>query len=315
MDFAAIAKTFQDLKTTRRNEPLGVLHDVGVLAASCLTVLSRQCEFEPIAFLGTGDKKYSVASQSRGSISFSRPLNDELFVRDPVEFSDIWATFLRALVNSRGKFRLGGIAGDDCVRACYTAVMSYASCIDIHRPGDRGTPGVMLEMTVGPTLSTLLDTTEAGAVRIEIEGTGEFETVPVDLTFPRNDRLTLVVPTKISTRERISQAFVHQRILEAARPGKYATVLVIGNETNVMFPKGISHAERIPAIAQVKETLVPNTIALYAKYVAHIVGMYYLDPPLRYLSGDCPGVPNVRRLDVLFAEDLPSIFNRSASTA
>jgi hypothetical protein len=54
-----------------------------------------------------------------------------------------------------------------------------------------------------------------------------------------------------------------------------------------------------------KETLVPGTIALYQKYISHIDGIYYLDPPARYLNGSGRGLPKIGTVGSLLTEDLP----------
>ncbi len=307
MGFTDIAVQFQKLRKARRVAPETALAETGNLALACLELLGTECVLELIEFKGTGEKKYVVAALAGATAQFSRPLRQDLFITDPAAFSEVWGNFRSRLIESKGSMRLSGISGDDCVRACYTAVMSYAACIDIHRPGDRGSPGVFLEMVIGPSVALLLDTIEAGAVSVAIEETGASEKIPTDLTFPKDGLVTLVVPTKISTRERISQAFVHQLILNSACPGQYRTALVCVNETNVMVPPDTLPTDRVASVSWVRETLVPNTIALYEKYVAAVAGMYYLDPPIRYVNGDCKGLPPVKRLDALLLEDLAAL--------
>lgn len=106
----------------------------------------------------------------------------------------------------------------------------------------------------------------------------------------------LVVPTKLSTRERIVQAYAHQCILNRAAADKYRTILCACNENNLMKPSG--QAKQLSNIS-VTDTLVPRTIVLYQLYVAEISGIYYLDPPPSYLERRWPHFPHVATFGTL----------------
>lgn len=309
MIFPDIVETFDRLKGERSVTPTPFLGRVGRLAEDCLRLLRSSCRYQAMSFVGIGAKSYVVAV-SMQEARYSRPLRNACFVADPGEFAELWGRYEASIVGSAGAGYVDGVSTEDCSRACYTAAMAYAAVIDLYRPRDRGSPGVFLEMVVGPSLALLLDAPEERGVRLDIDGVTKPENIPVDLIFPVADDLALAVPTKISTRERISQAFVHQRILEAARPGAYRTVLVAINETNIIFPRGTPIAERTLENASVKETLVPGTIALYEKYVAAVAGLYYMDPPAPYLDGRYVGLPPVKNFGELLTTDLPGLVSR-----
>lgn len=162
-------------------------------------------------------------------------------------------------------------------------------------------------MVIGPMISLLSGRPERGEVVLPVPGTSEVERVKTDLTFGAERGRTLVVPTKISTRERISQAYVHQRILDAAQPGKYRSILVACSENNVMAPKGTAKRDRTASVCWVQDTLVPRTIALYQRYVAELDGIFYLDPPAAYLAGGYPGLPHVATVGQLTHGELPAL--------
>lgn len=272
-------------------------------------MLTEQCERKDIAFEGTGDKTYGVFVVPNTKRPFSRPVNTELFVSDSDQLEDLWNTFLEALERERkaGNNRVSGLPAQDVDRIFYTAVAGYAAAVDLFKTGDRSTPGTFFEMIVGPAISVLTGYQEGGHEELRVPS-GGVEKVTTDLTFRREEApAILVVATKITTRERIQQAFVHQRILDAARPKEYRSVLGICSETNVAAPTGVTADERTYDICSVKETLVPGTIALYQNYLAPLDGLYYLDPPERYLAGGYNGLPPVRRFSSLFVDDLPSL--------
>jgi hypothetical protein len=115
----------------------------------------------------------------------------------------------------------------------------------------------------------------------------------------------LVVPTKLSTRERIVQAYAHQRILDEAKQGKYHTILCACNENNLTKPP--REAKRLANVG-VTDTLVPKTIVLYELYVAKLAGIYYLDPPPSYLRPTWPHFPHVATYGTLLTAELADLF-------
>jgi len=106
----------------------------------------------------------------------------------------------------------------------------------------------------------------------------------------------VVIPLKITTRERIVQPFAHQRILDAAfGEGHYQSLIVCISETQL--------AEKTKSVNQV---CVPGTIKLFQKHLAHISGLYYCDLPQRYIAEDMTRIINVRSVGHLF-EDIRAI--------
>jgi hypothetical protein len=155
--------------------------------------------------------------------------------------------------------------------AIYTHVMSFCCLIDLVARASRKTPGTLFELTMGMLLSELSGRRRGKQVRVE----GERYTVPTDLVLFSDDEplaAHLVVASKISTRERVVQAYAQQRILEEIYPGQYKSILVAANEMN-MQGTGAIH-----------ETCVPNQIGLFQKYLAQLAGIYYLDPPRGYVE-------------------------------
>lgn len=289
-----VSSKFEALKRQRRRVlPLDALAGIGELSTFCLQQLQRFPSFQ-IPWSGSGDKVY-IVFEFRAK--FSRAINAAEFEHDPKAFSALWASYLAAIAASAGKERLCGIPPDKANRAVYTALMAFAAFIDLIRPNN-GQPGTYLEMIGGPTISQLIGRPEMGAIQVPIPGTDAFETVTVDLSFPSSPPAGepvhwLVLPTKISTRERISQVYVHHRILTAAGFAPLKTVLCAVNETNKL--KG----------GTLTETLVGKTIALYERYVAHLSALIYLDPPKRYLDG-LPGMPKVMNFGDFIVNELPA---------
>lgn len=106
----------------------------------------------------------------------------------------------------------------------------------------------------------------------------------------------LVVPAKITTRERIVQPFAHQRILDSAfGVGHYRSALACVSE--------MQRDEEVGA----NEICVPGTIRLYQEYLAPLSGIYYLDPPVRYLQSDVTSIIEVSSLGHFFSERIAAL--------
>jgi hypothetical protein len=298
---SAVRERFDRLKALRRGDQLASLELLGETAGICLSLLRDHASRRQIVWAGRGTKQYDVFATSGDVEVFSRAVNRTLFIEDPDDFEDAWRDLLLALESQPGALRLSGVDRALIDAGAYTAVIGFAATTDIFGTGNRGGPGVFFEMLVGPLISLLTGRPETGAVPLQLPD-GTTETVPVDLSFfGQPGDPALMVPTKISTRERISQAFVHQAMLEKAlAPEVVRTALCIGNENNMVNPGGGS---RSLATATVKETLVPRTIVQYQRYIAELDGLYYLDPPEPYINSTVLGFPRVKRFHELVTND------------
>ena len=234
-------------------------------------------------------------------------MNTELYVSDVTDFATLVSALSAAVLQSAGTGALSGLSPSEVDRALYTAVMSWAAVVDIFQPSN-GLAGTYFEMVIGPIIAILSGRPETGAVGIEVGGGEDPESVKVDITYHASDQ-SLAVPTKISTRERVSQPYVHAAILESAFPGRYRTALCIGNETN-MFQPSQPAARRGLETLTLGETLVPGTIALYQKYIAQLSGLYYLDVPTRYITNTPPGFPHVATMGEMLTRELPHLLSR-----
>lgn len=138
------------------------------------------------------------------------------------------------------------------------------------------------------------DDVKPEAAEVEAEAEGDGASVSTDLVIGVRGRPGgLVVPLKITTRERIVQPFAHQRILDSAfGAGHYRSLIVCMSETQLD-----------KRTTSVKQVCVPGTIKLFQKYLAPIAGLYYCDVPQRYAARDMERVVNVRSVGYFF-EDL-----------
>jgi hypothetical protein len=296
-----VLSKFDAVRRIRRVDPQASLEAAGEVVDACLLELEAGAERHEIPWKGAGSKTYDVYSIPGSNSDFSRGVNRSLFLDDRAKFSRSWARFLGALEESKGSDLLTGISGADIDRLFYTAVVGFGATVDLFSAGNRGGPGTFFECLVGPVVASLTGRQEHGSVKVPFPETTKQMSVPTDLSFPpsQGGEATLVIPTKISTRERISQAYVHQRILDSDASRVFRSALCIANENNMVGGRSLT-------AASLKDTLVPGTIVQYEAFIAKLAGLYYLDPPAAYLPPPEP-FPPVKRFHALLTSDLPEL--------
>jgi len=229
--------------------------------------------------------------------NISRPIKSELFQRDSRVFSDMWSNMIDEINTSDQTIRY-----DSINTVLYTSAISFAVMYDLYKPGSRKTPGtffefliaIMIESTIGIKRgkhislirSVNLSDEEKAALKDLVENDAQssadnleepsIEKVPTDILFDLGkENPKLVIATKITTRERIVQPFVHQKILDSVFGGGiYKSILVAVSETQ--------RKEEI----KVNEICVPGQVLLYQRHLSRMYGFYYLDPPRTYLRKD-----------------------------
>jgi hypothetical protein len=198
-------------------------------------------------------------------------------------------------------------------RTVYTAVTAFSVCFDLWKPKSRKTPGTFFEVFVGSTCrlrfpdyeltkhiaigdpdvpadEDLAPIEDPEGREEERAVQGNFVSTDLVIRRPDADR-GAVVPLKITTRERIVQPFAHQRILDSAFPGRYASFIAC-----------ISEVQRDDKTQTVKQICVPGTIALFQKHLAKVAGLYYCDVPQRYSRQDFTQLIPVRDFHHIFSD-------------
>lgn len=210
--------------------------------------------------------------------TISRPVLDGLFISNTTDFELGWKSLIQSLktnnTNAAHSTQLNTII--------YTAILSFASCYDIWKPRSRKTPGTYFEVLLGSIMSKLLP----NHIRSKfITLPQQNEKLSTDIVFERGGT-GIVIPAKITTRERIVQPYAHQRILDSIfGEGRYRSVLICVSET-----------QRDDDDTAVNEICVPGTIKLFQEHLAKLSGIFYLDPPTRYLAPDISTIIDVGSL-------------------
>lgn len=255
----------------------------------------------------------------------SRPVRPDIYLADPGDFAASYKLFgdnLHAGPEGWGdaEIRLAN-------SVVYTSVMAVACCYDLWQRGSRKTPGTVFEILMASLLqqmlpkaafskhiplAALLGEEEAAAEEVgaELEAPdddGGPGSVSTDLVIKRTaeSNTGIVIPLKITTRERIVQPFAHQRILDSAfGAGVFRSLLVCISETQLD-----------DKTTSVKQVCVPGTVKLFQKYLAPMAGLYYCDVPQRYAAADMQRVIPVQSVGHLFRDVARMLNDQSASSS
>jgi hypothetical protein len=235
-----------------------------------------------------GDKSYSVFDANQ---RLSRPYLPELYIDDPENFAALWDDFISSL---DGKQHVCELPAESINKLLYSSVTAFSICYDLWNPGARKTPGTFYEVLMGSVFGLLLPT----FVRTKfIPIPNETESVSTDIVFAsRSGGGGLVIPTKITTRDRVVQPFAHQRILDNVfGANRFKSILVCVSELQREGDDGAN------------EICVPGTIRLFQKHLSQLSGIYYLDPPSRYLQNDVTSIIRVDTVGDLLKKMLPEL--------
>lgn len=237
----------------------------------------------------------------------SRPVRDDLFINDFNTFKKSFEDFKKSLFEIKSSWSKAD--SDLANKIIYTSVMSVACAFDLWKSGSRKTPGTFFEIFMAAILKWLLPN-ESFSKHIplidsinESEESSDAASVSTDIVIRSKSikDLGVVIPLKITTRERIVQPFAQQRILDS----------YFGHGVYHSFIACISETQQDKKKRKVNHICVPGTIRLYQKYLSEISGIYYCDIPERYLEKDLTDVIPVKSMGD-FLCDIFLFFNKQA---
>lgn len=281
--------------------PAQLLRDTSV---ACLLLTNKY----PIRAYGTcAGKSYAIHETGANK---SRPFTPDLIIRDQKEYADTWDRAFGSIDHDNHRLTLSEAAA---TRLLYTTIITFAICFDLYKPKSRKTPGTYFEIILGTILSLLIpEACRTKHITLpnphgsaedddESDEPGNSSTrVSTDIVMNFGNDLGIIIPAKITTRERIVQPFAHQRILDNA----------FGARRYISLISCVSETQRDDKKESVNEICVPGTIRLFQNHLAQIDGLYYLDPPARYLSMSTEEVINVGTIGSLVTGELDDIIKR-----
>lgn len=273
--------------------------------------LSEECDFIYYGdYAGRPPVPYNVFSRQA---DVSRPVRPDIYIANSQEFQNKFGSFIESL--RKGALKWSHDETRTANEIVYTSVLAVACCYDLWQRGSRKTPGTVFEILMAALLQAMLpqaafskhipltelmeDTDVADAAEEDVEpapaedgdGPGSVSTDLVVKATADADH-GIVIPLKITTRERIVQPFAHQRILDSAfGQGAFRSLLVCISETQLD-----------DKTKSVKQVCVPGTVKLFQKYLAPLSALYYCDAPQRYAAEDMQKVIPVRTVGEFFID-------------
>ncbi|MBI2872117.1 MAG: hypothetical protein HYY00_02880 [Chloroflexi bacterium] len=252
---------------------------IDALVTTSLLFLNSQCGQVELVSHVSGKSYFAYALKSAPRM-ISRPVNKALFQPDPKIITRQWAD-------------PSGLSEKHLARLSYTVGTAYSVASDLFDRNNKKGPATYFEALVGhifarelgrnPTRQAMLLVPPKTRVRLTMDFLFELP----------HGKFSVHLPVKMSTRERVVQAWAHQRLLDASYgEGKYKAILVIHSETKL----GLVNRD-------VVEICVPDQWLAYQTFLAKMERIYYFDVPLRYaqLSKEFP-VIQLRQFGDFFLE-------------
>lgn len=249
------------------------------LAAVSLDFLTSDCEQIPLISLVPG-KEYISFSQN-GIVA--RPANARLYITDSSLVTRIWQQ-LTAGENPDA---------DEMEQALYTIALAPCLAMELLNRNNKKSPATYFECLIGHIFAKSLNVAPVKGARLPVLESSVRMTM--DFIFETSDNSPNIhLPVKMSTRERVVQAWAHQRLLDSAYGnGYYRGIMVVFSETKLDSRK-----------LEVVEICVPDQWLAYQSLLSRMERIYYFDLPVRYqeLTAHFPSVIQIQPFHEYFME-------------
>jgi hypothetical protein len=230
------------------------------LAVRSLEFLTNRCSTVSLVSRVPGKRYVSYARRSQGSV-VSRPVNTQLFLPAIEELSGYWEAWSRGdRLPSRTKL----------AKMCYTMALAPCLAMELFDRQNKKGPATYFECFVGHVFARALGTQPARSATLPVAGRSVQMTM--DFLFEMETGANVHLAAKMSTRERVVQAWAHQRMLDSAcGQGAYIGIMALFCETKL---DSRSH--------EVVEICVPDQWLAYQTFLSRMERIYYFDTPYRY---------------------------------
>lgn len=222
-------------------------------------------------------KGKSYHSYCLGDGKSARPANTQFFQNDADIISRLWEIDFATLQKT------------DLQNILYTVALAPCLVRDLFDRNDKKNSATYFECFIGHLFSRKFSSNPSAQEMFHIGN--KTVSLPTDFLF-KTDKQNYHLPVKTSTRERIIQAWAHQRILTEHTHGGFKGLLVVFSETKL---DANNH--------EVIEICVPDQWLIYQKYLARLDEVYYFDIPEKYtqLQENHPRLFNIRPIAEAFS--------------
>lgn len=230
------------------------------LAVVSLNFLTSECREVNLTSLIPDKEYFSYARRSAARL-LSRPINRALFEPNTAAVRRQWRAWWRA----------EPLGQETVARLSYTMAMAYCAAIDLFDRGNKKGPATYFECLVGHLFARALGVNPTKKATLPV--LGRQIRMTMDFIFDlRPSRVRVHLPVKMSTRERVVQAWAHQGLLDASYGrGQFRGILVVFSETKLDL-----------VTREVVEICVPDQWLAYQVLLARMDRIYYFDVPQRY---------------------------------
>lgn len=230
--------------------------------------LRTQCIEVELISLVQGKEYVSFATRKRPQM-LSRPINKRLFTLDESEVPTQWRTWVKDKEKPPSHSVL------------YTLATTYGATSDLFDRNNKKGPATYFEFFIGHLFSRTFGVNPTKRAVLPLSNRSVKMTMDF-LFMIDKEKPKVHLPVKMSSRERVVQAWAHQRLLDAAYGiGCYKGILVVHSETKLDLTR-----------KEVVEICVPDQWLAYQRYLGKMERIYYFDIPSRYsqLTKDFPEI-------------------------
>lgn len=248
------------------------------LAVTSLQFLTERCE--PVDLVSrVANKAYFTYKKKK---VVARPANAALFIANHREVGRLWKKWLAEKITP-----------SEFARMTYTVALAPCLAMELFDRQNKKGPATYFECYIGHLFAKAVDVNPTKRARLPVKGRDVLMTM--DFLIDVGDSHPRVhLPVKMSTRERVVQAWAHQRLLDAAfGKGAYRGVMVLFSETKLDSRS-----------LEVVEICVPEQWLAYQVLLAEMDRIYYFDLPVRYreLTDEYPDVISIKEFGKFFRE-------------
>jgi hypothetical protein len=242
-----------------------------------------------LSFLESQSKMVDLISRvpNKNYISYSfngiiaRPANKSFFMRDHSNIPTLWDSWQNNSVSNEVKAQL-----------LYTMALAPCLVMELFDRQNKKGPATYFECLIGHIFSKTLKVNPRKQVCLPVHGKNVRMTM--DFLFEYGGSSQLHLPVKMSTRERVVQAWAHQRLLDSAfGTSSFKGIMVLFSETKL-------DAKSL----EVVEICVPDQWLAYQSLLSKMNRIYYFDIPERYqiLTNSFPEVIQIKHFYEFFNE-------------
>jgi hypothetical protein len=248
------------------------------LALISLKFLTNKCQ--PIDLVSRVPGKHYFSFKKANVVA--RPANRKFFLADPDAVARLWKKWLAEK-----------IAPTDFEKLTYTVALAPCLAMELFDRQNKKGPATFFECYIGHLFAKAVGVNPTKRVRLPVRGRNVLMTMDFLIDIGNKHR-KVHLPVKMSTRERVVQAWAHQRLLDAAYgEGVYRGIMVLFSETKLDSRS-----------LEVVEICVPDQWLAYQSLLAHMDRIYYFDVPARYqaLTQQFPDVIAIKQFGEFFNE-------------